>query len=57
MSNKAPTGILTDQCKSIGRAVKEGFPHTEHRWCIWHIMRNAKKHLNNILIGVKFEKD
>ncbi|CAM8894507.1 unnamed protein product [Rhodiola kirilowii] len=43
MSDKAPKGILTDQCKSIGRAVKEVFPHTEHRWYIWHIMRNAKK--------------
>ncbi|KAL9663874.1 hypothetical protein QQ045_019267 [Rhodiola kirilowii] len=42
MSDKVPKGILTDQCKSIGRAVKEVFPHIEHRCYIWHIMRNAK---------------
>ncbi|XP_057251444.1 protein FAR1-RELATED SEQUENCE 1-like [Beta vulgaris subsp. vulgaris] len=27
-------------------AIKEVFPNSKHRWCIWHILRNAKKHLN-----------
>ncbi|XP_021725917.1 protein FAR1-RELATED SEQUENCE 5-like [Chenopodium quinoa] len=46
MSGKAPNGIVTDQCMAIGSAIREVFPNTKHRWCIWHIMRNAKKHLN-----------
>ncbi|CAO2834613.1 unnamed protein product [Amaranthus hypochondriacus] len=46
MSEKAPECILTDQCMAIGNAIKDVFPKTKHRWCIWHIMRNAKKHLN-----------
>ncbi|XP_057249279.1 protein FAR1-RELATED SEQUENCE 5-like [Beta vulgaris subsp. vulgaris] len=46
MSGKAPNGIITDQCMAIGNAIKEVFPNSKHRWCIWHILRNAKKHLN-----------
>ncbi|KAK8704318.1 hypothetical protein V6N13_047945 [Hibiscus sabdariffa] len=29
-----------------GNAIEKVFPNTKHRWCIWHIIRNAKKHLN-----------
>ncbi|KAL4323438.1 hypothetical protein GQ457_11G022480 [Hibiscus cannabinus] len=46
MEGKAPHGIITDQCMAIGNAIEKVFPNTKHRWCIWHIMRNAKKHLN-----------
>ncbi|XP_056697722.1 protein FAR1-RELATED SEQUENCE 5-like [Spinacia oleracea] len=28
-------------------AIKEVFPDAKHRWCIWHILRNAKKHLKD----------
>ncbi|XP_016164230.1 protein FAR1-RELATED SEQUENCE 5-like [Arachis ipaensis] len=31
--------IITDQCKSIFGAIKNVFPNTRHRWCIWHIMK------------------
>ncbi|XP_048497905.1 protein FAR1-RELATED SEQUENCE 8-like [Beta vulgaris subsp. vulgaris] len=46
MSGKAPNCIIIDQCMAIGNAIKEVFPNTKLRWCIWHILRNAKKHLN-----------
>ncbi|KAK8659544.1 hypothetical protein V6N13_029744 [Hibiscus sabdariffa] len=46
MEGKAPHGIITDQCMAIGNEIEKVFPNTKHRWCIWHIMRNAKKHLN-----------
>ncbi|KAK8613250.1 hypothetical protein V6N13_101017 [Hibiscus sabdariffa] len=46
MEGKAPHGIIIDQCMAIGNAIEKVFPNTKHRWCIWHIMRNAKKHLN-----------
>ncbi|XP_020989730.2 protein FAR1-RELATED SEQUENCE 6-like [Arachis duranensis] len=35
----APQRIITDQCKSIFRAIKNVFPDTRHRWCIWHITK------------------
>nr|XP_029153400.1 protein FAR1-RELATED SEQUENCE 5-like [Arachis hypogaea] len=34
-----PHAIITDQCKSIFGAIKNVFPNTRHRWCIWHIMK------------------
>ncbi|XP_016163445.1 protein FAR1-RELATED SEQUENCE 5-like [Arachis ipaensis] len=34
-----PQAIITDQCKSIFGAIKNVFPNTRHRWCIWHIMK------------------
>ncbi|GMI85530.1 CHLOROPLAST DIVISION MUTANT 25, FAR1-related sequence 4 [Hibiscus trionum] len=46
MGGKAPHGIITDQCMAIGNAIEKVFPNTKYRWCSWHIMRNAKKHLN-----------
>ncbi|RYR72290.1 hypothetical protein Ahy_A02g006485 [Arachis hypogaea] len=35
----APQRIITDQCKSIFRAIKNVLPDTRHRWCIWHITK------------------
>ncbi|XP_025661867.1 protein FAR1-RELATED SEQUENCE 5-like [Arachis hypogaea] len=34
-----PQRIITDQCKSIFRAIKNVLPDTRHRWCIWHITK------------------
>ncbi|XP_010675536.2 protein FAR1-RELATED SEQUENCE 5-like [Beta vulgaris subsp. vulgaris] len=46
MFDKAPKAILTDQCQSIGKAIAEVFLDAQNRWCIWHIMKNAKNNLN-----------
>ncbi|XP_016163310.1 protein FAR1-RELATED SEQUENCE 5-like [Arachis ipaensis] len=35
----APQRIITDQCRSIFRAIRNVLPDTRHRWCIWHIMK------------------
>ncbi|XP_025679071.1 protein FAR1-RELATED SEQUENCE 9-like [Arachis hypogaea] len=35
----APQRIITDQCKSIFRAIKNVLPDTRHQWCIWHITK------------------
>jgi transposase-like protein len=48
MSDKAPIGIVTDQCGAICGAVSEVLPNTRHRLCLWHIM----KKLPEKLIGV-----
>ncbi|XP_074313619.1 protein FAR1-RELATED SEQUENCE 8-like [Silene latifolia] len=42
---RAPSVIITDQCKGIGKAVKDIFPNTPHRLCLWHMMRNGAKNL------------
>ncbi|XP_020963906.1 protein FAR1-RELATED SEQUENCE 5-like [Arachis ipaensis] len=31
--------IITDQRRSILRAIKNTLPDTRHRWCIWHITK------------------
>ncbi|XP_074293459.1 protein FAR1-RELATED SEQUENCE 5-like [Silene latifolia] len=46
---RAPSVILTDQCKGIGKAVKDVFTNTHHRLCLWHIMVNATKNLGSFV--------
>ncbi|XP_020963385.1 protein FAR1-RELATED SEQUENCE 6-like [Arachis ipaensis] len=41
----APQCIITDQCRSIYRAIKNTLPDTRHRWCIWHIMNKLPSKL------------
>ncbi|XP_074283976.1 protein FAR1-RELATED SEQUENCE 6-like [Silene latifolia] len=45
---RAPSVILSDQCKGIGKAVKDVFPNSKHRLCLWHILRNATKNLGKL---------
>ncbi|XP_074302854.1 protein FAR1-RELATED SEQUENCE 6-like [Silene latifolia] len=42
---RAPSVILTDQCKGMKKAVKNVFTSTRHRLCLWHMMMNAVKNL------------
>jgi len=43
MGNKAPDGIITDQCKAMKNAIVVVFPNTKHCWCLWHIMKKVPK--------------
>ncbi|XP_021728776.1 protein FAR1-RELATED SEQUENCE 5-like [Chenopodium quinoa] len=45
---KPPKGIITDQCKAIGKAVKKVFRDVPHRLCIWHILQNAHRNLGKL---------
>ncbi|XP_014524450.1 protein FAR-RED IMPAIRED RESPONSE 1-like [Vigna radiata var. radiata] len=45
MSNRAPQGIVTDQCKAMKKAIEIVFPNTRHRWCLWHIMKKIPENL------------
>lgn len=56
MSGKAPLVILTDQCPSISKAIKNVFPTTTHRLCLWHIFQNAGKHLSQVYKHEEFKK-
>ncbi|XP_074271146.1 protein FAR1-RELATED SEQUENCE 5-like [Silene latifolia] len=44
---RAPTVLLTDQCKAMEGAIKKVFPETKHRLCLWHILQNADKNLKD----------
>ncbi|WVZ08217.1 hypothetical protein V8G54_021563 [Vigna mungo] len=47
MSNKPPISIVTDQCKAMSNAIKVVFPTTNHRWCLWHIMKKIPEMLQS----------
>ncbi|XP_074305488.1 protein FAR1-RELATED SEQUENCE 8-like [Silene latifolia] len=46
---RAPSVIIADQCRGIGKAVNDVFPNMPHRLCLWHMMRNGAKNLGSNL--------
>ncbi|KAK9741378.1 hypothetical protein RND81_03G101400 [Saponaria officinalis] len=44
---RAPTVMLTDQCKAVEGGIRKVFPDTNHRLCLWHILQNADKNLRS----------
>ncbi|XP_074292991.1 protein FAR1-RELATED SEQUENCE 5-like [Silene latifolia] len=49
MGNRHPTTIFNDQSQAMANAIKEVFPDTRHRLCLWHLSQNAGKHLSHQL--------
>ncbi|XP_026455137.1 protein FAR1-RELATED SEQUENCE 5-like [Papaver somniferum] len=49
MHGKTPKVILTYQESTIGGAIASVLPGTRHRYCLWHISRNAMKNLSNVI--------
>ena len=49
MGGKYPISIFTDQDQAMENAIKEVFPKSQHRLCLWHISQNAKKKKKNLL--------
>ena len=43
IGGKQPISIFTDQDQAMANAIKEVFPKSRHRLCLWHISQNAKK--------------
>lgn len=35
--------MAPDQCQAMAAALKSTMPETRHRWCRWHVLRNAKQ--------------
>ncbi|VFR01031.1 unnamed protein product [Cuscuta campestris] len=46
----APKCIITDQDPSLRGAVKQGFPGTVDRYCMWHIMKKVVKKVDDNLL-------
>jgi hypothetical protein len=40
MGGKHPISIITDQCRSMGSAIPDIFPHACHRCCLFHVKKN-----------------
>ncbi|OMO87158.1 hypothetical protein CCACVL1_09229 [Corchorus capsularis] len=45
MSDKRPISIVTDGAQAMANALKVVMLEANHRLCVWHIHRNAKRHL------------
>ncbi|XP_020262352.1 protein FAR1-RELATED SEQUENCE 5-like [Asparagus officinalis] len=62
MSGIAPVTIITDQDKAMCGAIHKVFPKTRHRFCSWHLRRNALQNLQSMHndygedVGVKYNK-
>ncbi|KAL2930332.1 Protein FAR-RED IMPAIRED RESPONSE 1 [Bienertia sinuspersici] len=48
MGGRAPDGILTDQAAAMRQPIKNVFPDTRNRWCIWNILRKLPHKLGRI---------
>ncbi|KAH7670560.1 FHY3/FAR1 family protein [Dioscorea alata] len=58
MKESHPKVILTDQDSAISGAIAKVLPCTIHRYCLWHIFQNAKRHLGRLFTrGSKFGQD
>ncbi|KAI9162499.1 hypothetical protein LWI28_027934 [Acer negundo] len=51
MSGKTPKTIFTDQDAAMAKAILQVMSDTYHRFCTWHIMQNALKHMNSVFRG------
>ncbi|XP_052198814.1 protein FAR1-RELATED SEQUENCE 6-like isoform X2 [Diospyros lotus] len=48
MGGRYPNAIVTDQCKAIQVAIERVFPCSQHRLCLWHIMRKLPEKLGGL---------
>ncbi|XP_051114537.1 protein FAR1-RELATED SEQUENCE 5-like isoform X1 [Andrographis paniculata] len=55
MGNKHPQTIFTNPCQTMSMAIENAFPNTCHRFCQWHIKKDAPSHLGSLNNNAKFK--
>ena len=48
MLGHAPSTIITNNDKTVGKAITKVLPNTTHRFCLWHILQKVLEHLAHI---------
>ncbi|XP_041011363.1 protein FAR1-RELATED SEQUENCE 5-like [Juglans microcarpa x Juglans regia] len=48
MLGRAPSTILTDDDKSMAKAIVKVLPNTTHKLCLWHILQKVPEHLAHV---------
>ncbi|XP_074299064.1 protein FAR-RED IMPAIRED RESPONSE 1-like [Silene latifolia] len=56
MGGIQPKTIMTDQSKAMSNAIKECFPQSKHRLCVWHLFKNSAAHLGRLKESLGFNK-
>ncbi|XP_020253880.1 protein FAR1-RELATED SEQUENCE 5-like [Asparagus officinalis] len=51
-----PSGMITDQCLGICKAIETVFPEIRHRFCIWHILDKVPEKLGKWAYSTEFMK-
>ena len=49
MDGKHPIAILTNQDKAMKATISIVFPNTQHRLCMWHILKKIPKKLSHVI--------
>ncbi|XP_057989077.1 protein FAR1-RELATED SEQUENCE 5-like [Hevea brasiliensis] len=49
MGDVHPNSILTDQCESMRKAIREVMPNTKHRFCLWHILCKVPEKFRGVI--------
>ncbi|XP_052180875.1 protein FAR-RED IMPAIRED RESPONSE 1-like [Diospyros lotus] len=47
MKDQAPVGIITGQDRTMQNDIEIVFPNTNHRWCLWHILKKLPEKFGN----------
>ncbi|OAY72783.1 Protein FAR1-RELATED SEQUENCE 6 [Ananas comosus] len=60
MNDRPPNAIITDHCRNIVTAIRKVFPHVQHRFCLWSILKALPEKLRGVeemeAIGLKFQR-
>ncbi|XP_058008516.1 protein FAR-RED IMPAIRED RESPONSE 1-like [Hevea brasiliensis] len=49
MGDFHPNSIITDQCESMRKAIREVMPNTRHRFCLWHILCKVPEKFRGVI--------
>ncbi|XP_021738365.1 protein FAR1-RELATED SEQUENCE 5-like [Chenopodium quinoa] len=55
MGGSQPVTIFTDQDLAMSNAIEKVFPHSRHRLCIWHLIKNAVSRFGSLKRNTSFK--